>query len=259
MKRKKHEKNNEILSGTDYSVYRLSAVQKLISTAAGAACGISAFCIFFGASWPALAAGIAGGVAGMHFGRNYFTEKRMKELTGQFRDFLESLSSSFSAGQNFAGAVESALGDMRQLYGEKGMITIETERIADGMRNNMNPEDLLMDFADRSSQKDIRTFAETFCVCHRTGGNMREVIAGTTRVLSEKMQTERETDVIASKGKNELMIMTAMPFIIIPMLRTLGESGVSGNNPVTLAVRCAGAVIIGLSVFAGKKITDIRM
>ena len=259
MKKGKYEKSRGLtVRGIEYSVYRMSTAQKILCSSVGATAGISAYCIFFGAGMPAVLSGAAGGTAGIYFGRKYFREKRMKELTAQFRDFLESLSSSLSSGLNVTGAVEAAKGDMRQLYGEKAFMTIEADRMADGMRNNMNIEEMLSDFACRSGQRDIRTFSETFSVCNRTGGNMREVIGATTRILSEKMQTDREIDVIASKGRSELTIMTVMPFIIIPMLRTLGDSGISGTNAVTVAVRVFGALLIGLSVFAGRKITDIR-
>ena len=53
--------------------------------------------------------------------------------------------------------------------------------------------------------------------------------------------------------------MTVMPFIIVPMLRTLGESGVSGNNPVTVAVKILGAMVIAAAYIAGRKITDIKI
>ena len=88
---------------------------------------------------------------------------------------------------------------------------------------------------------------------------MREVIIRTTRILGEKMQTEKEIGVIASKGRNELIMMTVMPFVIIPMLKTLGEDAVSGNNLATVLIRIAGAVIIAGAVLAGKRITDIKM
>lgn len=260
MKRKKYEENKGITGkGTDYAVYRMSMTEKLICILAGSAGGISAFCIFFGTGIAAMAAGIAGGAAGLHFGGEFFRKKRDKALTEQFRNFLESLAASVQAGQNVPGAIETALGDMKQLYGEKAAIVNETALICAGMRNNISPEELFSDLAQRSGQKDIRTFADTFSVCNRSGGNMREIIMRTTRILSEKMQIEKETDVIASKGKNELMLMTLMPFVIIPMLHTLGENGVSGNSPVTVAVKTAGALIIAAAVFIGRKITDIRM
>lgn len=260
VKKKKYEKDKGLTGmGIDYSIYRMSRVQILICSAAGAAAGISAWCVFFGAGFHALASVIPGVLAGIRTGRKYFGEKRKKELVCQFRDFLDSVAASVSAGRNVTGAIQAAGDDMRQIYGENGIITRETALIVNGMRNNINPEELFLDFARRSGIKDAEIFADTFCVCNRTGGNMRDVILRTTRILSEKIQTENEIEVIASKGRNELMIMTAMPFIIIPMLKTLGESGVSGNNPVTIAVRAAGALLIVLSCLAGRKITDIKI
>ena len=112
----------------------------------------------------------------------------------QFKDMLESLASSLSAGQNIQGAIASARGDLSQMYGEKSLIVKETEIIIYGMKNNLTPEELFDDFALRSGQKDIRTFADTFRVCNRSGGNMREVITRTSGILGEKMQTENDND-----------------------------------------------------------------
>ncbi|WP_044975676.1 hypothetical protein [Ruminococcus sp. HUN007] len=260
MKSRKYKENRGLTGrGTDYSVYRMTPVQAAASAAAGGAGGALAFSIFFGAGIPAAAAAAAGAAAGVKYGTKFFKERRNSELTMQFKDLLESIASSLSAGQNIPCSIESALTDLKQIYGDKSLIVKETSAIADGMRNNLNPEELFGDFALRSGQKDIRTFAETFSVCNRSGGNMRDVIIRTTRILSEKMQTEKEISVIASKGRNQLWLMTVMPFIIIPMLKTLGEDGVSGNNIITVVVKAVGAVIIAGAVFAGKRITDIRM
>ncbi len=260
MKKRKYEEKKGLTGrGADYSVYRMTPVQKALSFAAGTAGGMAAYCIFFGAGIPAAAAGAAAGIAGLKYGKVFFKKRRDSELTMQFKDMLESLASSLSAGQNIQGAIASARGDLSQMYGEKSLIVKETEIIIYGMKNNLTPEELFDDFALRSGQKDIRTFADTFRVCNRSGGNMREVITRTSGILGEKMQTEKDIDVIASKGRNELMIMTAMPFLIVPMLKNLGESAVSGNNIVTVTVKIIGAVIIGAAFLAGRKITDIRI
>ena len=260
MKKKKYEENRGLTGrGTDYSTYRMSVPEVFIGAAAGAAAGCAAFSIFFGMMPLAAAAGLGGLAAGVRTAKKYFQAKRDRNLMIQFRDFLESLSSSLSAGQNISGALETAGGDMKLQYGEKSLMAVETGLILSGIRNNITAEKMLEDFAERSGQRDVRTFSETFSICTRTGGNMRNVILRTTGLLSEKMQTEAETEVIASKGKNELLIMTVMPFIIVPMLRTLGESGVSGNNPVTVAVKILGAMVIAAAYMAGRKITDIKI
>lgn len=260
MKKKKYEADKGLTGmGKDYSVYRMSLSESVLSVIIGAAAGTAVFCILFGSGILSAAAGAAGGVLGFIKGRKYFAERRNKELMRQFRDFLDSLAASLSSGQNISAAVESAHEDLVMLYGESSLMAEETEIIKEGMRNNMTAEELFDDFAARSGQRDIRTFSDTFCVCNRTGGNMREIILRTARILSEKMQTEKEIDVIASRGRNELAVMTAMPFIIVPMLKTLGESSASGGGTVTLAVRLAGAVIIAAAVTAGKKITEIKI
>lgn len=243
---------------TDYSVYRMRPPETALCISAGAIGGYIVFYIFFGISVIGLTVSAAGAAAAVFAGRKYFKEKRNANLMIQFRDFLESISSSLLAGQNISGAIHSAYDDICMQYGDNSLMAQEILIITNGMKNNINAEELINDFAVRSGQRDIRTFAETFKICSRTGGNMRKVISETCRTLSEKMQIQGETQVIASKGKNELRLMVCMPLVIVPMLKTLGESSVSGNNAVTVAVKVIGAAIIIVSYIIGSRITDIK-
>lgn len=260
MKKKKYEENKGLTGmGTDYSVYHMKIPELTAGGAAGAVAGYAAFSIFFCVMPAGLAVSAVCSVIGIRAAGKYFKNRRDRELVNQFRDFLESMSSSLSAGLNISGALETAHEDMKLQYGEKSLMALETALIVNEMKNNISASKLIEDFAERSGQKDIKTFAETFSICSRTGGNMRNAVMRTARMLSEKIQTEAETEVIASKGKNELLIMTAMPLIVVPMLRTLGESSVSGNNIVTVGVKLIGALIIAAAYFMGRKITDIRV
>lgn len=260
MKKKKYEENKGLTGmGTDYSVYRMKVPEKIAGAAAGAVTGYTVLSIFFGITPVGLIPAAGCAAAGVKIFRKYLKNRRDRELLIQFRDFLGSLSSSLSAGQNISGALVSSGDDIEMQYGAESLMASEIRQIITGMKNNMRAECMIDDFAVRSGQKDIRTFAETFSICSRTGGNMRNVIMRTSGMLSEKMQTESEISVIASKGRNELMIMTLMPLLIVPVLRTLGESGVTGNNPVTVAVKLLGIAVIAAAYAAGRKITDIKI
>jgi len=241
---------------TDYSVYTMNLSERMISLLAGGAGGTAAGAVLFGNSFLCAAAGAAGVAAGLRAGRDYFRKKRDRMLMLQFRDFLESLSASLSAGQNVQTAIESSGRDMQIQYGENSMIAGEICTIINGIKNGRTAEEMFDDLGVRSARHDIKCFADTFSVCNRTGGNMKQVISGAHRIISEKMQMQSEIASIASKGKNDLRIMTCLPFVIIPMMNMLG-GGMNGTS--SAAVRAAGAAVIALAYAAGSRIADIKI
>ena len=62
---------------------------------------------------------------------------------------------------------------------------------------------------------DIQDFAEVFAVAKRSGGNMTEIIGRTITVISQKMDVEKEIDVLISAKRMEARIMNMVPFFII--------------------------------------------
>lgn len=257
MKKKKYESNKGLTGcGINYAACGLSKKEAAISILSGAAIGYIVFCIFFGVHISGLIFVFIGAIFGQMTGKKYFQKKRCKNLHIQFRDFLESVSSSLSAGQNISGAFKSAYDDLELQYGRNSMMASEVRLILDRTLNGCTIEESLSDFAIRSADKDIMTFSETFKICNRTGGNMRDVISVTYRTLSEKMQINSEIETLASKSKNDLRIMVCMPLLIVPMLGTIGDSG---NTSVTIIVRLIGAIIILASYIAGSKITEIKI
>lgn len=256
---KKEKPGSEKKEMTDYSVYCMSLSEKLMSLAAGAAGGTAAGFIFFGPTLLCAAAGAAGTAAGIRAGRNYFRKKRDRILMIQFRDFLESVSVSLSSGQNISDAVNSAGQDMKSQYGADSMIFKEISAISSGMRNGHTAEEMLSDFGRRSCQHDIKCFSDTFSVCYRTGGNMKQVISGAYRIISDKMQMQSEIAAAASKGKNDLRIMTCLPLIIIPLVNSLGGTVPGHSGPADTAVKAAGAAVIAAAYILGMRLTEIKI
>lgn len=259
--KKKNQKkyNKGILgTGTDYSFYKMTCSETALVCCASVIAGVLAFGMFFGFSFLALIFGAVIAVVMQRPGTEYFKKKRNKNLLIQFRDFLESLSSSLSAGQNISMAIKSAGNDMVQQYGEEAMMSQEVMMITNGMENNYTAEDMFIDFAQRSHQRDIMSFAETFQICNRTGGNMKNIIKATYKILSDKMAMEAEIATTASKGKNDLLIMTCMPFIILPMMKSLGGD-MAANNMINVTVKVIGAVLIAISYIIGSKIAQIKI
>lgn len=72
-----------------------------------------------------------------------------------------------------------------------------------------------MDLAARSGLEDIRMFANVLTISKRTGGNMEAVLKNTWRILSGKIDTEREIASSIASRKYEQTIMNVIPLGII--------------------------------------------
>lgn len=245
--------------GKDYNVYNLSLVERSVGFLIGFAAGTAAAQIMFGVLPASVVIGIITGIFAVPIFRNYLLKKRKKLLLLQFRDLLDSLCNSFASGKNAKGAFEDSYGDMVLAYGKESDITEEVKIILDGRASKYMFGELLKDLADRSGLDDINSFAETFSVCEELGGNMRKIVTDSRDIINEKIEIEMEIETTLTSNKNEMNIMCVMPFVIIAMMGTLGQSSVTANTPLNVTVKLIAAGMFILAYYIGRKITDIKI
>ena len=106
-------------------------------------------------------------------------KKQKNQLNKQFRDMLEALSTSLGAGKNVIDSFRSVYDDMKMQYEDGAYIISELELLLSGMDNNIDIEDLLLDFGERSGNEDIESFAKVFQICYRKGGNIKDTVRST--------------------------------------------------------------------------------
>lgn len=176
----------------------------------------------------------------------------------QFKDLLETLTSSYSAGQTTVQAFSDALREMAELYGEEADIVTELRMIEAGLQHNYNIEDLLVNFARRSGLEDVDSFANVFEVCNRKGGDLKRIVGETRGVINDKIEIEMEIQTMVASSKNELNIMMVMPFIIMLALRGMGE-GITGNSLANLIVKFVALGIFAAAYLIGCKMIDIKL
>lgn len=187
-------------------------------------------------------------------------KKQKNKLSLQFRDMLEALSTSLGAGKNVTDSFKSTYEDLKMQYEEGAYILNELEVILTGMDNNIELEELLLDFGKRSGNEDIESFAKVFEICYRKGGNIKETIRTTYEILSDKMEIAEEIETTLTANKSEQNIMIVMPVILIAMIK--GMSSDFAANFVTATGIVSTTIAIGIfvaSYFVGKKILDIRV
>ena len=142
-------------------------------------------------------------------------QKKCRQIGIQFRDAIYSVLTSLKAGYSVENAFIEAKKDMELLYGTKSDIVFYLNKICKGLRNNIPLERLMYSFGKESGNADIQDFAMVFKVAKRNGGNMTEIIERTIDIISQKINVEKEIDVLISAKRLEARIMNAVPFFII--------------------------------------------
>lgn len=246
-------------NGKDYHVYHMTLADHLISRGIGFGAGMIVMFAFFNNLTVALIGGVICAMMLPKYYQEYRRKKCTDELRAQFKDFLESLTSSYSAGQNTVEAFSDAISDMVSIYGDGADIVKEVQIIRTGLDNNINIEQLLLDFAERSGLDDAMSFANVFEVCNRQGGDLKRIVAETREIINDKIEIEMEIETMLSGSKNELNIMMVMPVIIVVMLKGLGTSMAGTNTPATIAVKIACIGIFIAAYVIGRRITDIKV
>lgn len=232
----KHKKNRHhskagvgiMGNGIDYSTYDMSAKEKLTGWAMGLVVGF--FAAYLVVHNPLFSA-VFGGIAGLFFIKPYMgtcMKKRDKELLLQFRDLMESLVSTYSAGSNPVDAFAASYKDMTEMYGSDSYMAREMDIINVGLANGFNIVSLLHDMADRMRLEDVKDFVDVFCITYEKGGDMRKVLFDTRMVISEKIEMEQDMKVQLRSNMNELKVLIVVPIIIDMVFRM--DSSMSGTN-----------------------------
>lgn len=262
--KKQKERYEELSSligdGDDYHVYHMTMKDVVIAFLAGAGIAVLVTWLFFGNIIVSAVTAGAAGIFAQSIYQNYKMEKRKKTLLIQFKDLLEALTSSYSAGKNTLEAFTDAVGDMAQIYGEEADIVEELSIITGGMGNNINIEDLLLNFAERSGLDDVRNFADVFRVAIRQGANIKDIIFSTRDIISDKIEIEMEINSMLAGNKNELNVMMVMPLIIIVSLGGLGTGMTAVDNTlINVFIKVIALGMFALAYYLGKKITSIKI
>lgn len=281
-KEKKEQEPQYYLSAThiealNYKVYYMTATEKMIYFLLAFIVGAIVGYLFYGGIGKdeygnstivtyvlntiiSVLAGIGAGRMFLPIRTKQIMEKRRKQLSVQFRDMLDGITTSLGAGNNMLNSFQAVYEDLKIQYEEDAYIIKELEIILSGIQSNFNIEDMLEDFGRRSGITDIESFANVFKVCYRKGGNIQEVIQNTHAILSKKMEIKEEIETTVSGSKMDQMIMVIMPIVLVAIMKTMSPE--FAGNFATLAGVIATTIAVGLFIvayFVGKVIMEIKI
>jgi tight adherence protein B len=204
--------------------------------------------------------GLIAGCAAIPLVTEMVLNKRKKQLNTQFRDMLEALSTSLSAGKNVTDAFRAALDDMCIQYESDAFIVIELEAILSGVESNVNIEDLLEDFGKRSGNDDIYSFANVFEICYRKGGNINDTVRNTHEILSEKMEIADDIETTVASNKMEQNIMIVIPVALIAVIKFMSPDFARNfSSPAGIISSVIAITLFVIAYFVGKRVLSIKI
>lgn len=204
--------------------------------------------------------GIAAGIMFLPIRTKQIISKKQSVLKLQFRDMLESLTTSLGAGKNVTDSFKTIYDDLKVQYEEDAYILKELEIIISGMANNIDVEDILEDFGRRSGIGDIESFANVFRICYRKGGNIKDTIRSTHEILSDKMEIAEDIETVVTGSKNEQNIMVVMPILLIGMIKLMSEDFANNfTTPTGIISTTVAIAMFVASYFIGKAVLNIKV
>lgn len=251
------ENNGIFHNSTDYAVYHMDLKETIVGALMGVGVGAVVVQIFFGIIFFTILLIPVYIMGGVIVYRRVLLNKRKEKLIRQFRDMIESVSSSLGSGRNISDSFMGALKEMETQYGAKAYIVDELKNIVVGLENNINIEVLLQDFAERSHDENVHNFADVFEVANRRGGNIRHIIFETKNVINDKITVEQDIQTIISGKKNELTIMMIMPLIVVNM--TGSATGSSGGGALMFSIKIVAFCIFILAYVVGQMMMKIEV
>lgn len=243
-----------------YSDFKLSVKQYIFSLLiAWTGLGMIGM-IFFKNIW------LAGALAGLalfypKMRRKALVEKRMHDLSMQFKQALYILASSLGAGRSIESAFFESHRDLEPLFPDENTdIRREFNAICRRLENGESIELILDDFGKRTGLEDIKSFADVFIICKRTGGNLVEVMRHTANIIGEKIAIQQDIAVMIAQKRFESKILSIAPLCFVAIL--------SFTSPDYMAplYEGSGLLIMGGALLAligcymlSKKLMDIKV
>lgn len=179
----------------------------------------------------------------------------------QFKELMLLVSTGQKAGYSAENAFLSSFGDMELLYGSDSIICKMLQGLRVGRENHTDFSELWYQMGESIKIPEIQEFAVVYGISCKSSGNAAAIMEKTAGIIIQKIETEKEIEVMISARKLEQKIMNAMPFLIMLYISITSPGYFNG-----LYHSGVGAVIMTfcLSIYLGayllsRKITDIEV
>lgn len=244
----------------DYAEYRFPLKEGFVVCLEEAAL-VAAIAYFFYQSWLACVCLFPVFIFFVREKKKDRAKKRRQELSLQFKDLVLALSANMKAGYSIENALRESYRDMELLYSADSPVCVEVRQMLRGLENNVVLEKLLYDLGIRSHVPDIMQFADVFLIAKRSGGNLTEILEKTAAVIEQKIETDKEIQLMISSKKMEQKIMNMVPFLIIFYIGTTSKGffDVLYHNVIGVSVMTVCLLFYGAAYKISKRIVEIEV
>lgn len=210
---KKHRKVNKhgaCLKRTDYRVYHFKLADFLMVFFKGLMILFIVGDLFYN-SWAAVLCLSPSLLLYFRLERRRLKEKRSEQLQMEFKEALVLIGECMEAGYSVENSFVESYFSMKERFGDSSDMVKELNVIRQSLKLNVKIEELLMDLAERSDSEDIGDFAVVFAQAKRGGGDMASIMKRTIVMVKEKIEVQREIQIMLSGKKYEQKIMSLVP------------------------------------------------
>lgn len=188
-------------------------------------------------------------------------KQKKEEFREQFRESIQTLSAILKVGYSVENTIRETWKEICPIYKKKTRIIKEYETMVHQLDLNMTAEEVMKQFADRVKEEDVENFVTVFGAAKRLGGDSIAIIRHAADAIGEKMEVEREIQVMLTSKKLEFKIMCVIPFVIILYMRSAFPEFMAvlyGNLAGTLFMTIC--LMVYLTAYQlGKKMTQIEV
>ncbi len=184
-----------------------------------------------------------------------------KEFEIQFRDYLQSLSTSLKTGYALENAMREARKELSKQYDPDTRIMKDTLRMERLLQMNKTVEEAWIQWQEALDIEILNQFVTVFIMAKRTGGDSVEIIRRSIQNMCERMEINQDIEVLLTAKRFEFQVMSIIPLgILVYMKLSFPEfMGVLYGNALGVIVMtvCLGVYIV--AYVWGKKIVDIKI
>lgn len=191
-------------------------------------------------------------------------EKKMRKLLNyQLREALHALSASLRAGSSLNNALSRTYVDLSKIFvAEKHKPIVDEFSIIAYELDLMIPVDeVLMNFKERANLEDINDFVNVTLMTRKQGGNLNEVVARITDIISDRIEVEHEINTLVAGKQYEARILTMLPVVLVVLLSYMSPDYMSPMYESMLGktLMVIGALLLFVNYIVGKKIIEIEV
>lgn len=147
------------------------------------------------------------------------TDKKEEEFRVQFKDSIQIMAGALKAGYSAENAIRETCHDLKPMYKSESRIIKEYEIMIRKLKIHIPVGQVLSEFAENVEQEDVDNFVTVFTTAQKSGGDSIVIIKDAVKVISEKMETEKEIQTMIASKKLEFEIMSMIPFGMIGYMK----------------------------------------